>query len=213
MLVRMMPANLTHAFESNTEFRDRYRRMIQCLLGLSFLALILLSFFIYQLIERPGRGYYATTGSGQLIKLYPLDEPVVTNHYVLQWAATVARAAYSMNFINYERQFKEKIIPYFTDRGWEILNDQMNAPSGVVTSLKMNKLTMNAVINGAAVILYQGVSSGRYIWRVQLPLLVTYTSASETRRSSYVVTMDIVRVAVVDIARSIQVSDFYVSGQ
>lgn len=44
-----------------------------------------------------------------------------------------------------------------------------------------------------------------YTWRVQLPLLVIYTSANEERKAHFAVTMDIIRVPVIDAAKSIQI--------
>ncbi|WP_285896377.1 DotI/IcmL/TraM family protein [Coxiella-like endosymbiont of Rhipicephalus sanguineus] len=49
-----------------------------------------------------------------------------------------------------------------------------------------------------------------YTWRMQLPLLIIYTSANEERKAHFAVTMDIVRVSVIDAVKNIQINKFSV---
>ena len=51
---------------------------------------------------------------------------------------------------------------------------------------------------------------GRHNWVIQLPMLVSFESASEHRRVHVLVTMRVQRVPVLDSEKGIQISDFQV---
>ena len=73
------------------------------------------------------------------------------------------------------------------------------------------KLESSAIVYGPPVILNSMVLSGRFTWRVQLPMLVTFTSANQQTQQRYMITMDIQRVPVVSVPKGIQIKSFYVT--
>lgn len=190
----------------NMYYRDNYRRVLVLISILAVTALLQTILVFFQRIHKSEPHYFATTTTGQIIPLQSLSMPVVTNHYLLQWASLAVRAAFNLDFVNYEKQFKNASV-YFTVDGWKSFMDAMNNAE-VMNSLKNKKLMMSAVINGSPVILAQEAIKGRYLWRVQMPLLVTYTSASDTKKSHFVVTLDIIRVPVLEAAKGIQIQSF-----
>ena len=62
------------------------------------------------------------------------------------------------------------------------------------------------------VVLEQGLMAGRYTWKVQIPMLITFQSASQFSQQAVTVTMLIVRVSPLDSPRSIGIAQFIVSG-
>lgn len=196
------------ALQKNNFYRDNYRRALFILMIMILICLAFSVILSYQILSTPKAKYYATTTTGNVIPLYSLSMPVVTNNYLLQWAGLAARACYNLDFVHYPRQLKTASA-YFTSSGWSALVNAMKA-SGVLKSLQKNKLYMNAVVSGPAVILDEEIIHGRYSWRVQLPLLVTYTSANENRKAGFLVTMDIMRVPVLNAEKGIQINNFSV---
>ena len=85
--------------------------------------------------------------------------------------------------------------------------------SGLLSTVKKEKLEMSAIVSGPPVIVHTAVIHGRFTWRVQLPVLVTFTSASQTRESHWIVTMNIQRISTLDAYKGIQISDFKAEGQ
>ena len=77
-------------------------------------------------------------------------------------------------------------------------------------AVKAKKLIVSAVATRAPVILQKGILNGRFAWRVQMPVLVTYQSASEFTQQSNVVTMLISRVSTLNSPRGIGISQFVV---
>lgn len=192
--------------QQNNLYRDSYRRTISALLVMIVICIVFSAILAYQILTTPKARYYATTTTGIVVPLYSLSMPVVTNSYLLQWASLATRACYNLDFVNYQSQLKTA-SSYFTPSGWGALMNAMKS-SGVLKSLTQNKLYMDAVVSGPVVILDEELVHGRYSWRVQLPLLVTYTSANETRKAHFIITMDILRVPVLNAEKGIQINNF-----
>jgi intracellular multiplication protein IcmL len=66
------------------------------------------------------------------------------------------------------------------------------------------------VATRAPIILEKGMLSGRYSWRVQMPILVTYQSASEFTQQNIVVTMLITRISTIESPRGIGIAQIIV---
>jgi len=187
-------------------YRNRFRSTLGLLtlmiLVCAGLSVILL--FMNAAKEQPR--YYATTTTGVVRPLAALSQPMVTQNFLLQWASLATRAAFNLSFVNYEDQLK-KAKPFFTESGWAAFNKALKQAK-VIETITDSKLVVSAVVSGPPVILNQDVIRGHYTWRVQLPLLLTYTSASETRKAKLLVTMNIMRVSTLETPAGIQINDF-----
>ncbi len=191
--------------------RDHYRRTIKGIVILSIIAVVLLLIWAGLILTTPQPKYYATTTAGQVVPMHPLSEPVVTNDYLLQWASLATRTAFNLDFVHYKAQL-EKAKSDFTPQGWRQFMDAMNH-SGLLETVESKKLEMNAVVSGAAVILSTAVIHGRFTWRVQLPILMTFTSASASSQAHWLVTMNIERTSTLDAYKGIQINDFVATQQ
>lgn len=192
--------------QKNYEYRDSFRWVLTGLVAMLILCVLLAGMVSYKAIFPGETKYYATMTTGQVIPLPPLSEPVVTNTYLLEWASLATRAAFNLDFVNYQKQL-QSASSYFTSGGWSAFNKALDS-SGLLNDVKDKKLIMSAVVERSPLIQFQGKISGRYIWRLQLPILVTYGSASEQRQRSMTVTLIISRVPAIDTPQGILISDF-----
>ena len=160
----------------------------------------------YLFTHRPSPEYFATNSEGRIVKLFPLSQPVVSNSYLSSWVNQAAVAAYTYNFVNYRSQL-QAASEYFTPEGWRTFEAALASSRNLQTVIS-RKLVATAVATGAPVIEDQRVIAGRYSWRVSLPLLIKYESASANYRQSLVLRMIIVRVPTVDNPRGIAVQQF-----
>lgn len=193
----------------NDFYRDGQRKIVMVLL-LSILAnLILAGMLIYIITHPPAPKYFATSINGRITPLYPLNEPNQSDSAVLQWANQAAIAAFTYNFVNYRSEL-QAASGFFTADGWtqflSALQDSNN-----LEAVKVKKLIVSAVATRAPIILQKGILNSRYSWRVQMPILVTYQSASEFSQQNNVVTMLITRVSTLNSPRGIGISQFIVS--
>lgn len=200
--------SMTHKLEQqkNFEYRDSFRWVLTALIVLSIAGILLAAGVIYKAIFPGEQRYYASMTTGEVIPLPSLEEPVVTNTYILEWASTATRAAFNLDFVNYKAQL-DKASENFTSGGWRAFSKALD-DSGLLPIVIDKKLMMSSVVSGQPIIRFQGSVSGRYIWRIQMPILITYGSASEQRQKALSVMMIVSRVPVLDTAVGLQITDF-----
>ncbi len=191
----------------NDFYRDSYQKIVKLLL-VSVLIIVMLSGLLSYLLLNPTKPqYFAVDTNGRITPIIPLNQPNVSPAALLQWATQAVVASYSYNFVNY-RQELQAASEFFTPSGWSAFLSALQ-DAGNLKSIKEKKLVTTAVVVGAPVIIQQGTeSTGRYMWRVQLPLLVTYQSASVLSQQHLVITMKIVRIDTVYSARGLGIDQF-----
>ena len=194
------------ALQRNEFYRDNYRRILAILLFLSSISVVMVGLLGFLQLTQSQPKYYATLSNGRIVPLQALSEPTVTSNYIMQWASLAVRAAYNLDFVNYQTQLTSA-APYFTADGWNVFNNALNT-SGVLSSLQTNKLIMSAVVSNSPIVLDRAIINGRYTWHVQVPLLVTYSSASENKKQNLIITLTIMRVSSLDTAQGIQINNF-----
>ena len=163
-------------------------------------------FLGYIITHPPQPKYFATSINGRITPLTALNEPNQSDSAVLQWSNQAAIAAFTYNFVNYAEELKAA-SSYFTEEGWkQFLYALQEANS--IDILKAKKLVVSAVATSAPVILQKGVIYGRFSWRIQLPMLVTYQSASEFQQQRTIVTMLVTRISTLESPRGIGIAQF-----
>jgi hypothetical protein len=150
--------------------------------------------------------YYAAVTTGEVVSLHALSEPVGTNEFIAQWSALTTRLIYDLSFSTYQQQLAAA-KPRFTPEGWDKMMAALK-DSGMLSNLVDNRLIITSVVSGPPIILGRLIIHGRYTWRVQMKLLVTYTSANAVKKQRLVVTMNVQRVPTLDAPNGIQVIDF-----
>lgn len=192
----------------NNFYRDNYRRVMKLLLIMSCALVILVLTMAYLFTHRPEPKYFATTQTGRVLQLVPLSTPMLSTEALLNWASQVAMGAYTYNFANYRQKLQLQQINFTTDAWQQFLLQLKN--SGNIQAVDQRKINVSAVASGAPVVVYQGMLDGRYAWKVQVPLLVTFVSASDRFQKNYLVTMVIVRISTVDNQNGVAVAQFIV---
>ncbi len=193
----------------NEFYRDNYRRVVFGLLLMVFINIGCIGVIGYLITNRPEPVYFATSNDGKIIKLQPLTEPVISKAELLQWATVAATEANTYGFSDYRKRLEDASV-YFTPGGWKEFQAALERSRNLETVIS-RKLVANAVATGAPIVTDQGVINGRYAWKIQLPLLITYESASTKIRQPVVVTMVVTRVSTLDTPKGIAIAQFYAS--
>lgn len=192
----------------NKFYKDSQRKVVLALLVALLVNLVLGSMLVYILTHPPEPKYFATSINGRITPLFPLNEPNQSDSAVLQWANQAAIAAFTYNFVNYRDELQAS-SGFFTAEGWDQFLNALQQ-SNNLDAVKAKKLIVSAVATRAPIILQKGILNGNYSWRVQMPILVTYQSASEFTQQNNVVTMLITRVSTLNSPRGIGISQFVV---
>lgn len=176
---------------------------------LSVLMVTILSLFLaYVVTHPPEPQYFATSINGRMTPIVPLKEPNQSDSAVLQWANQAAIVSYTYNFVNYREELQAASV-FYTAEGWRQFMNALEQ-SNNLNVLRSKKLVVSAVATRAPIILEKGVLNGRYSWRVQMPVLVTYQSASEFSQQNIVVTMLITRISTIESPRGIGISQMII---
>lgn len=166
----MSVSGLRQVVLRNDFYRDNFRRMV-LLVSLSLiLNIILVIALIYHQNEKAEPVYFATTPDGKLIKLEPLQSPILNDEAIISWVARAVTEVYSLDFMSY----KEKTLQskkYFTSYGW---GQFLRAFDPTLTQIREEKLVTRAALLGAPIITAHKIIDGRYTWYVQVPLMITF---------------------------------------
>lgn len=192
----------------NEFYKDNQRRILLALIVAIGVSFMLGSLLFYIITHPPAPKYFATSINGRITPLYALDQPNQSDSAVLQWANQAAIAAFTYNFVNYREELQAS-SGFFTPEGWDQFLTALQQ-SNNLDAVKAKKLIVSAVATRAPIILQKGLLNGIYAWRVQMPILVTYQSASEFSQQNNVVTMLITRISTLNSPRGIGISQFVV---
>jgi intracellular multiplication protein IcmL len=176
---------------SNDFYRNHYHHVIIGLMIVIVLMTIAVGVVLYQMFHRPLPVFSAAQPSGEKMLLISFDEPNLLPDTILRWASKAATAAYTFDFVNYNKQISAA-RPYFTEAGWQSYLQGIN---GVIDTARKGQLFINGIVAGTAVISNQGPLPGKgYVWRIQIPFLVTYQTANGLTKRNYLVVLTIMRV-------------------
>lgn len=202
----MVDDALTSVVMRNGFYRDGQRKMILILLISIICNFVLATMLIYVITHPPEPRYFATSSNGRITPLVALNAPNQSDSAILQWANQAAIATFSYNFVNYRSELVAA-SGFFTAEGWDQFVTALGA-SNNLEAIKAKKLVVSAVATSAPVILQKGILNGRYAWRIQMPILVTYQSASEFSQQNLNVTMLVTRVDTLNSPRGIGIAQF-----
>ncbi len=177
-------------WRSNGFYREHYHRVIVILMIVFFCTVGCVAFLLYQLKHRPLPKFMAVFDNQQMI-LTPFDKPNLLPDTIIRWASKAATAAYTFDFVNYNSQINA-VRPYFTEAGWI---DYKNSVAGLINTIVQTQIFVYGVISGTPVISNQGVLPEKgYVWRVQIPFLVTYQANGPMVKKRFLVILSIVQV-------------------
>ncbi len=175
-----------------------YKRKYHVALGIYLLCLvaivILISLLVY-LTKNPTRPLYFLTDSvGRLVQEVPVSVPGMTTDTVAAWAIEAIEAAYSYNYVNYRSQLQDA-QKYFTEYGWRNYMDALTASNNLL-AVTERKMIFVAKVVGKPRLINEGILSGAYSWKFQVPLLVNFLEAPYDKPSfsnAYAVTVVVQR--------------------
>ncbi len=193
----------------NQFYRDNYRRAVLTLL-LVFLIDCALGFVvIYRATHPPEPQYFAATDDGRIIGVHPLSDPVVSDDYVLQWTTNAVAQTFALDYVHWRDQL-QSVADYFTGDGWKWFLQALQGTNNLKTLVDL-QMVSSATITGAPQLLEHAVLDGRYAWKISIPILITYASASKTFNLPATVTVLVLRVPLTEAPARIAINNFIVA--
>ena len=128
----------------NNFYRDNYRKVVSALLVALLAIIALVGAIVYLVMDRPAPTYFATTDSGNIIPIVPLDRPIVNDQSILRWATTAAVSAYTFNFLNYRQQL-QTASQYFTEDGWQNYMAKLQQSGNLDSVIKRQLIVLSLI--------------------------------------------------------------------
>ncbi len=177
--------------KENAWYAAYYSYFIFTLMAAIFILGCFVLILLYQVSHRPLPLFFAVAPNGQRLPLVSYDEPNLLPSTLIKWASKAAVAASTLDFVNYNKQL-DAARPYFTDAGWL---DYQRSVSELINTVRKNQLLVSGVVAGTPIVASQGDLEGRgYVWRIQMPFLVTYQASDTQSKKQFTVMLTIIRI-------------------
>jgi intracellular multiplication protein IcmL len=193
----------------NEFYRDKFRMMASSLPVLLVALTISVSLNVVLATRKPVERYFTVDPAGRLTKIVALAEPYVTDAFVASWVSDKVSRAYSIDPQNYRREVSD-LEPFFTQDGHQQYINSLQS-SGTIDLITKKLLVMTAVPTGAPVVVGHGVADGVFFWKVQVPMLVSYRSSTQSAQKNRIVEVTVVRRQTMESPEGIGISQFVAS--
>lgn len=172
--------------------REKYEFLLRTLFVLLGLLTVCLAVIVFLGARETKMRYFAVDPEGGIREVMPLNKPIQSTSFLLNWSTEAVVRSLTLSFANYQQQLNENRLN-FTDSGWRSFQDAMKR-SKVLDTITGQQLVSTVVPSSAPVISRQGViDGGGYGWVVEIPVIITYESASHKMSNNHFVTATIVR--------------------
>lgn len=183
-----------------------FSRLLILIKWLAVLAFFLLMGILYFVFFPNKPGYYMMQPQNKAQLMPALDYPVVARTEIARWSSQAVISIYHFDFNNWETRMNEN-AHFFTSNGFKQFQNVFK--ERLISGVVEQKLQVTAVLSGPVVILAEGMIAGRYTWKVNLPVLLTFTSGNEVQQRKVYVTLVIIRVSTRDSPRGYAIEQFY----
>ncbi len=160
-----------------------HERMSRIVFVMGIITLVSLSLGLWSLISKPAPIYFAARQDGGILPLIPVSDPLLSNGQVTNFAVGAVTHALTLDFANWRSDLTTASKYFEKPDGWNAFLDAVES-SGMLRYIREHRLVSTVVANGATIIGSGIDNEKRFSWKVQIPLNMTYESASEVSRDS-----------------------------
>lgn len=166
------------------------------------------AFGVWGVTRKPEKSYFATQRDGQILPLVPLNQPYLSLDQVLSFTGMCTTRALTLSFSSW-RSDLESAKNCFTSSGWNAFISAVT-DSGTMDFITKSRLNATAMVAGASVVEEGRDMSAlnRYVWRVKVPISITFESASEKSSQSLEALVEVVRTETYENDHGVAISRF-----
>ncbi len=174
-------------------YRAGYARLMTLCYLLTFVIFGLIGLLVFLFITHvPQDSYFAETSEGARMQMVGLERPYITQQTLFDWAADAASQVMTFGFNDYDQKLSAS-QSRFTEEGW-VSFAQVMGNSLFFKNVINEKQLVTAVPAGTPILMFEGLTMGKFNWVVEIPLMVTVRSGSVSRSIKQTVRMIIMPV-------------------
>lgn len=171
--------------------RERHYFLVRVILCLVVALIVQSATMLYMATRPPVNHYFSTDRDGRIQPLTPLDRPISSLTDLTTWVANSVVQSYTFDFANWRPQLSAAQVN-FTPAGWKGFRGALES-SGLLQSVIDKKFVMTAAPLSVPILLDRGIINGRYAYKLQMPMMVTYQSSEHSTSQSLMVDIIVVR--------------------
>ena len=184
--------------------RERHYLLIRVIMGLLIALGLSSASNLYLATRPPVNRYFATSGDGRLMQLTPVNQPIGSLAELTTWTANSVTQAYTFSFANWRAEHSAA-QKNFTTQGWRGFQRALTE-SNLLTTVMDEKYVTTAAPTGAPVLIDSGLVEGRYAYKLQMPMVVTYQSSVRTTSQNLMMDIIVVRQPEIDNPRGLGIA-------
>lgn len=174
---------LTVIFTRNSYYRRQYLLALGAVVIAYLVIFFLIGVLVYVLRNPTEPLYFATDKVGRLITIVPVSRPNMDKKNVEKWAIRAVEHTYSYDYVNYRKQLQDA-QNYFTNYGWRKYMEGLTASNNLV-ALQQRKMIFEAKVVGDPVTKAEGILGGKYAYKFEMPVLVTFWMPPYDNKSKF----------------------------
>lgn len=123
----------------------------------------------------PAPRYFAATPQLRLLKMTPLNEPVLSKAGLLNWTAETITKTFGLDFVHWRQQLSD-VEQDYTHKAFTSMIGSLQK-SGNLDYIRKKRLSVSATPTRSPVIVQTGHIGSAKVWKIQMPLLLSYESS------------------------------------
>ena len=186
------------------------KKMFTIVLFLLFVLTISLGMNVYYILFKPKPVYFASTSDGRVLPMVPLDRPVRSERWLINWSGKIIIDLLTMSAVNYGKSFilvQNDFLPQTFQDLVKSFED-----NGTKKYILDNRMDTYVVLENSPVIYQSGIVSGRRAWKIQAPVLITYTNGNGSSPKRFLINMIVMRVPTSVNKNGVVISNFALIG-
>ena len=184
--------NFKQVLLRNSFYQDRAHTVLGALVLSGVANLIMALAVLVFIFNPPPAEFIVANPDGSLIKTVPLSQPQKSDVMMRNFAANAASQINSLDWSNFATQLSA-IRNLFTPEGWNEYKKGLDK-TNIVKYITDNNLVMSAAITSVPQIAAQAVLNGKYTWKIEVPLILTFSGGTINQSESKKVTLVIQQV-------------------
>lgn len=193
-----------------TDDRNKWRKLALKLATSQIVTAIILVFLVVAVIFFRQTFFFATSPTGTITPLVPLNKPTVTSVAVQRFAVRTVSQAFSLNFRHWRNQLSV-VEPDFTPNGYKSFLAELER-TGWLKTIEQGLFTATAIEIARPVLVSEGLGpNGVYGYVVEAPMTLTLENPTERRRQELKARIVVVRVPSNEKVDGIAVDKVFVS--
>ena len=180
-------------------------RMTYAVVAMAMVTLMAFMATLWSLTSQPEPRYFAARENGGILPLVPVSVPFLSDGEVTHFAVEAVTRALTMDFANWRHDLGSVSDYFERPAGWHSFLDALNE-SGMLSYIREHRLVSTAVANGAVVVKAGLDAHKRHAWAIQIPLTITYESASEIRRDNLIADVDVSRLPTWEVPKAVGIT-------